>query len=132
MIFCRMRGFTLIELMVVILIIAVLAGVAVPLMQVRLEQSKWTEANAAAGMIRNAVKTSYFQNGTAVTGNMDDPDNQAALGIQAGDLTGTYFVPSDYEIISVNSDGIAVITVTGSLDKAPSGSKTLTADGDWE
>lgn len=125
-------AFTLIELMVVILIISIMAAIAVPLMQVRLESSKWTEANAAAGMIRSAVKTNFFQSGTAVTGNMGDPDNQSALGIQPSDLVGTYFVPSDYEIVTVDADGVATITVTGSLPSAPSGSKTLTADGDWE
>ncbi|MCE5185859.1 MAG: prepilin-type N-terminal cleavage/methylation domain-containing protein [Planctomycetaceae bacterium] len=128
----RLFGFTLIELMVVIFIIAILAGVAIPLMKIRLDRSKWTEANAAAGLIRNAVKTTYFQNNTAISGSMDDPENQAALSITATDLTGTYFVPGDYQIVSVNDDGMAVITVTGSLSNAPEGSRTLALDGSWE
>jgi prepilin-type N-terminal cleavage/methylation domain-containing protein len=125
-------GFSLMELMVVILIIALLAGVAIPLMKVRVDRSKWTEANAVAGMIRNAVKTCYFQDGTAVTGGMDNPDNQAALNMTENDLTGTYFVPGDYQIVSVNTDGIATIKVTGSQSNAPSGSKTLNPDGSFE
>lgn len=125
-------GFSLMEMIVVILIIAVLAGIAIPIMKGRIDRSKWTEANAAAGMIRGAVKLHFFQDGVAVTGSMGDAENQAALSITAGDLTGAYFVPSDYEIISVNDDGNAVVTVTGSQSNAPEGTKTLTLEGDFE
>ncbi|MHC5164884.1 MAG: hypothetical protein ACYSOI_05980, partial [Planctomycetota bacterium] len=57
---------------------------------------------------------------------------QQALGMQSGDLTGSYFTASDYTIDSVNSDGVAVITVTGSQTNAPSGSKTLALDGTFD
>jgi hypothetical protein len=52
--------------------------------------------------------------------------------MQSGDLTGSYFTASDYTIDSVNSDGVAVITVTGSQTNAPSGSKTLALDGTFD
>ena len=125
-------GFTLIELIVVIMIIGILAAIAVPLMRGKIDSSKWTEANAGAGMIRTAVKTYFFDSEVAITGNLGDAAVQQALQIQSSDLTGAYFVPSDYEIDSVNADGVATVTVTGSQDNAPSGSKTLTADGVWQ
>ncbi|MHC5158040.1 MAG: pilin [Planctomycetota bacterium] len=128
----KLRGFTLIETMVVILIVSVLAAVAIPLMRGRVDRSKWAEANAAAGTIRSAVKIYFMENGDIVTGNLGDASVQQTLGIQSSDLTGSYFTASDYEIDSVSADGIAVITATGSQTNAPSGSKTLALDGSWE
>jgi type IV pilus assembly protein PilA len=128
----KQNAFTLIELMVVILIVAVLAAAAVPLMRGRIDRSKWTEANAAAGSIRNSVKAYFLETGNTVIGSLSNASVQQALGVQSGDLTGTYFVPSDYVIDSVSADGIAVITATGSQTNAPSGSKTLALDGTFE
>lgn len=128
----KRSGFTLIELMVVILIVSVLAGVAIPLMRGKIDSSKWAEANAGAGMIRTAVKTYFLDSEDAITGTLGDTAVQQALQIQSSDLTGAYFVPSDYEIDSVNANGVAAVTVTGSQNNAPSGSKTLTADGIWQ
>jgi prepilin-type N-terminal cleavage/methylation domain-containing protein len=125
-------GFTLIELMVVILIVAVLAAAAVPLMRGRIDRSKWTEANAAAGSIRTAMKAYLMETGNTVTGSLTNASVQQALEIQSGDLTGSYFVAADYQIDSVSADGVAVITVTASQSNAPSGSKTLALDGTFE
>jgi prepilin-type N-terminal cleavage/methylation domain-containing protein len=126
------NGFTLIELMVVILIVGVLAAVAVPLMRGKIDRSKWSEANATAGSIRTAAKVYFIETGDTVTGNLSDAAVLQALNMQSADLTGTYFVPSDYEIDSVSADGIAAITVTGSQSNAPSGSMRLAADGTWQ
>lgn len=128
----KSNGFTLIELMVVILIVGVLAAAAVPLMRGKIDRSKWTEANATAGSIRTAVKVYFIETGDTVTGNLSDAAVLQALNMQSADLTGTYFGPSDYEIDSVSADGIAAITVTGSQSNAPSGSMTLSANGTWQ
>ena len=128
----KRAGFTLIELMVVILIVAVLAAAAVPLMQGKVDRSKWTEANAAAGAIRSAVKLYFVETGNIVTGNLTDASVQASLKMRDADLTGAYFVPSDYEIDSVSTEGVAVVTVTGSQTNAPAGSKTLKLNGNFE
>jgi prepilin-type N-terminal cleavage/methylation domain-containing protein len=128
----KRTGFTLIELMVVILIVGVLAAVTIPTMRGKIDKSKWSEANAGAGCIRTAVKVYFAETGNKPIGNLGNPAIQEALEIQVSDLTGTFFVPADYAIDSVNDDGMAVVTVTGSKSNAPTGSRTLDLDGSWE
>jgi len=127
------KGFTLIELMVVILIVGILAAASIPLMRGRVESAKWSEANATAGTIRSAVRVYFAETGSsaAITGALSDAAIQSALGFNAADLTGTYFVPGDYEITAVDATGKATVVVTGSQANAPSGAMTLNADGTW-
>ena len=125
------KGFTLIELMVVILIVGILAAAAIPLMRGRIDSAKWAEANATAGTIKSAVRVYFAESGVGATGSLDDADLRATLGFDEADLTGTYFIPANYNIDSVNDDGIAAITVTATLDNAPDGSYVLATDGSW-
>ena len=128
------KGFTLIELMVVILIVGILAAASIPLMRGRIDSAKWSEANATAGTIKSAVRVYFSEKGnaTAVTGVLSSATIQTALGFSANDLTGTYFVPGDYEITAVDTSGNATIKVTASQTNAPSGTKTLSATGTWQ
>ena len=130
-------GFTLVELMVVILIVGILAAIAVPLMQVRIERSKWTEACSTAGTIRTSIR-SYAAGTSVVTAqglvgnNLSDAATEAALGFIPTDLEGTYFTAADYTITAVNGAGIATISATGgSKADSPIGTYVLQADGKW-
>ena len=131
------KGFTLVELMVVILIVGILAAVAIPLMQGRIDKAKWSEANATAGTIRTAVRAYAAETSIATaianaTGTLDTVALQGYLGFNASDLEGTYFTAADYEITSVNANGIAVVEVTASKADAPAdGPYTLAVDGSW-
>ena len=123
------RGFTLVELMVVILIVGILAAVAVPILRGRIEQAKWSEAAATAGAIRTAVRAYFAENSTAATAMAGSTVDsvQGTLGFTAGDLTGRYFQASDFTITSVDSNGNA--TITAAAPTGLSGSGVLSNSG---
>ena len=130
----KYKGFTLVELLLVITVVGILAAVALPIFRSRIDSAKWSEANAAAGTIRTAVRAYFAEKGsTAATAlkdkTLDDSTTQAALGFSSSDLTGTYFTPAKYKITDVTSFGIAEITV--SAGTGLSGSYKLETDGDW-
>ena len=133
----RMHGFTLVELMVVILIVGVLAAVAIPLLQGRIDEARWSEACATAGTIRVAVRA-YAAESSITTAqglvgkNLGDASTRAILGFDSQDCEGTYFASSDYTITAISANGFGVITVTGgSKANSPTGAHVLQANGDW-
>ncbi len=113
------RGFTLIELMVVILIVGILAAVAVPILRGKIDQAKWSEAAATAGAIRTSVRDYYAENPTAavaLAGTALTDTTAAQLGFKSGDLTGKYFDVTKFTIAALpamaSNAGRAAITVT--------------------
>jgi prepilin-type N-terminal cleavage/methylation domain-containing protein len=86
------KGFTLIELMVVVLIVAVLAAVLIPMLTARLEAARWSEGKAGAGTIATAVRAmaAEFGNETGVL-----PTTVTAY-VTTNDLLGKYFIATDY------------------------------------
>jgi len=90
------KGFTLIELMVVILIVGILAAVAIPILRGRIDAAKWSEGKAMMGSIATAIRAYHAEKGP--TGNAPTTllPGATGLGFAAGDLTGTYFVDADF------------------------------------
>ena len=128
------KGFTLIELMVVILIVGILAAVAVPLMRGRINRAKWSEANASCGTIWTSVRAYIAEKGPAYTGYAADIQGAVTgavaknLGFNPTDLVGTYFTSANYVISGVVAEPPAcVITVTPSKGNAPPGSGVFTS-----
>ena len=101
-------GFTLVELMVVAVIVAILAAVAIPLMSGNKKRAIATEAEAGLGTVRSALRAMYAQ-----TSDYSEDLNGGAIaagavvgqvpGINAGDLKGRYFDDSDYSITAIGA-----------------------------
>ena len=97
------KGFTLVELMVVILIVAILAAVAIPIMRGRIDSAKWSEGKAMMGTIATAIRAYCAETDTEVP-SMAALDFEPQLGFRQGDLEGTYFTQTDFVIQSGDYD----------------------------
>lgn len=83
----RNKGYTMIELLVVIIIVGILAGVAVPMMKGRIDSAKWSEGKAIMGIIARALRTYVAEKGSA----FKPVPTLSELGFETDDLDGTYF-----------------------------------------
>ena len=91
------KGFTLVELMVVILIVSILAAVAIPILRGRIDAAKWSEGKAVMGSIATAIRAYHAEKGP----NGDLPDETLSgddMGFDEADLTGTYFSYGDFGV----------------------------------
>ena len=124
------KGFTLIELMVVILIVGILAAVAIPLMKGRIDSAKWSEGKSAMGTIATGLRA-YCAEKEAVTTTITN------LGITVADLNGTYFIAADYSITAAAYDAAANPALTFTISCTPTtttltpATVTLNQDGTW-
>jgi len=110
------KGFTLIELMIVVAIIAILAAIAVPAYQNYIIRSKVTEALTSADMARTAVSETFQTKGIV-------PGTNASAGLPsaAASVKSTYM-----SNLQIGANGVITVTVAGTNSDADGGLITLT------
>jgi len=80
-------GFTLIEVLVVIIIVGILAAVAIPIMHGRIDSAKWSEGKAIMGAIARALRAHVSEEGI----NFSAIPTLEQLGFGPDDLNCNYF-----------------------------------------
>ena len=117
----KKRGFTLIELMIVVAIIGIIASLALPMYTAFAEKAKYTEVTIAVDTVKSAMEVCIQLEGT-----ITDCDSSTKIGIDLATAARSAYV-----------DSISITTTTGSITgtgiDADSSTYTLTPsiNGNW-
>jgi len=126
----KKHGFTLVELMIVVVIVGILAAVALGLYRGYTRKAMATEAKAGLGTIATSLRvvfaeTSDYTDGGTITA------PGAAVGVVPGidddDLDGTYFDDEDYAIDTITGTTFE-LSCTAGVDSGR-GTSTGNANG---
>ena len=116
----RRVGFTLIELMVVVLIVGILAAVAIPILRGRSDAAKWSEGKVMLGTIATAIRAYAGEKGPGSTDlptALDVGATGLGFDVTNGDLDGTYF---SNECFSFECTSIVPVVFTITCDATKS------------
>lgn len=122
----KKAGFTLVELMVVAIIVAILAAVAIPLMSANKKRAAATEAEAGLGTMRSALRAMYAETADyttkpgGVAGSLGTGSATNIPGMSPGDLAGKYFQEGNYTISAIAA-GTYTLQASGSTNPLVSG-----------
>jgi prepilin-type N-terminal cleavage/methylation domain-containing protein len=117
------KGFTLVELIIVIIIVGILASIGLTQYNKVVEKSRAAEARMILGTLRSAEMAEYMENGSYVVA--------ASLGVSAPSSCAT----THYFSYSCATDGTCTATRCTTGGKPSQGTtawtKSLTVDGTW-
>ncbi|MCX7704832.1 MAG: prepilin-type N-terminal cleavage/methylation domain-containing protein [bacterium] len=93
------KGFTLVELMVVVIIVGILASVAVPIYRANIKKAMASEGAALLGSVLTAQRIYYAEHNVYTT-------NKTVLGV---DTAGNKYF-TDYTVSSADANGFTAST----------------------
>jgi len=121
------KGFTLIELMIVVVIIGILAALAIPRFMQATTKSKQSEAKGILKQIYTMQRTERQSNGEYLVCASDDADDFRALGVElpdnknyayevtSGDVTAEFLAEATWDIDGDGNEDKWQITEAGEL-----------------
>lgn len=109
----RTRGYSLIELMVIVAVLAIITAIAVPSYRTYMQRAQRADATAALLALRSAQEKFFLQNSRYVTSVADmTADKPAGLGLGATSEHGHYTVTIAAGA-TPNTTFVATATATG-------------------
>ncbi|MEE8186769.1 MAG: prepilin-type N-terminal cleavage/methylation domain-containing protein [Nitrososphaerales archaeon] len=98
----KKEGFSLVELMIVLVIVGILAAIAVPIYTNQAKKARMGEADAALGTIRTQLRVYYGENGS-YPATTEDVVGASWNDIATGELEGKYFQDASYTYAGTDS-----------------------------
>lgn len=124
-------GFSLVELMIVIVIVGILASVGVPFYRNSLKKVKLTEADSALGSIKDHLLVNKAESESSLFPVV--PGGELVFGanwnsINDGELDGKYFAQENYSYVSQDGESYQVICQPNDVLDSQ---RILNQDGDF-
>jgi type II secretory pathway pseudopilin PulG len=123
--------------MITILIVAIVAAVAIPMMRGRVDTARWSEGKSIMGTIAVAIRAYAAVKGEKGTYGTNLP-NITDLGFTASEFNGTYFDANNFSwFVSFANSNDPPLTFTITADNVDTGIftpslVTLDESGNWE